>query len=223
MWGDAPHAHKEHCDYDRRRLFQKKVIKVTRIPYISFGRVGNFPGNFGFLLKHNSGLEMVSLVDSQGSTINSTAAIQRLARAISISNGQFSLLLACCNSVNKQQQILSFLEEFSSVRTKEIWLSPSSETLYTTISKVLEDSTQPEVLMVRGLDSVVAINHLIISTNVMRDEFRKQFQFPLVLWVNDEILRKLVWLAPDLKDWAASTIRFDMPSNQLINTQALIA
>ena len=73
--------------------------------------------------------------------------------------------------------------------------------------------------MVRGLESVVAINQLIISTNIMRDEFRKQFRFPLVLWVNDEILCKLVWLAPDFKDWAASTIRFDLPTNQLVESE----
>jgi hypothetical protein len=50
----------------------------------------------------------------------------------------------------------------------------------------------------------------------MRDEFRKQFQFPLVLWVNDEILRKLLLLAPDLKDWAATTIRIDLPDHVLV-------
>ncbi len=82
---------------------------------------------------------------------------------------------------------------------------------------------QPDVLMVRGLESVIDINELIISTNLMRDEFRKQFHCPLVLWVNDEILRKLIWLAPDLKDWAASTIRFDVPSNQSVEQQALSA
>jgi hypothetical protein len=152
---------------------------------------------------------MIGLVNSQDSTVN----IQRLARALRMSNGQFSLLLACCNSTIRQQQILSLLKEFSSVDFQEISIPPSAETLYTTITNVL-GMTQPEALMIRGLESVEEINQLVISTNLMRDEFRKQFQFPLVLWVNDEILRKLVWLAPDLKDWAASTIRFDVPNNQ---------
>jgi hypothetical protein len=135
-----------------------------------------------------------------------------------VSGGQFSLLLACCNCVQKQQQALNLLTEFSSVDIYEISLSPTDDKLYTAITSQI-GTTQPEALMIRGLESVVAINQLIISTNIMRNEFRKQFQFPLVLWVNDEILRKLVWLAPDFKDWAASTIRFDVPNNQLIESE----
>ncbi len=57
----------------------------------------------------------------------------------------------------------------------------------------------------------------------MRNEFRNKFHFPLVLWINDEILCKLVWLAPDLKDWAASTIRFDSSTNFSIESASLSA
>ncbi|MEH2278513.1 MAG: hypothetical protein V7K40_27965 [Nostoc sp.] len=161
---------------------------------------------------------MISLSNSENSTVSSTAATNRLARAIMVSSGEFSLILACCNSVERQQQVLNVLIEFSSADIQEILLSPAADTLYAAITTTI-GTTQPEALMVRGLESVVEINQLIISTNIMRDEFRKQFRFPLVLWVNDEILCKLVWLAPDLKDWAASTIRFDIPHNQLVESE----
>jgi hypothetical protein len=164
---------------------------------------------------------MISLVNNQDSTTNYTAAIKRLARAIMMSDGEFSLLLVCTN-VKMQEQILSWLEEFCSTDIEEILIPPSANTLYTPLSNAI-GTTQPEALIVRGLESVVEINQLIISTNLMRDEFRKQFPFPLVLWINDEILRKLVWLAPDLKDWAASTIRFDVPDDQFIEETALYA
>ncbi len=134
-----------------------------------------------------------------------------------VADGEFSLLLACCNSNYRQQDVLSLLKEFSPVDIKEIVLPPTAETLYTHIASTLGES-QPQALMVRGLESVTAINQLIISTNLMRDELRK-FQFPLVLWVNDDILRKLVWLAPDLKDWAACTLRFDTHTVQLPERQ----
>lgn len=165
---------------------------------------------------------MISLMNPQYSTVNITAPIQRLVRAMMGSQGEFSLLLASCNSTTKQQQILNLLNEFFPVEIKEIELPPSAETLYSTIISEL-GSTQPESLMVRGLESVTAINQLLISTNIMRDELRKQFQFPLVLWVNDEILQKLVWLAPDLKNWAACTIRFDSSHNQLVEQQSMSA
>jgi hypothetical protein len=161
---------------------------------------------------------MVSLINSQQSTTNYTAAITRLTRAIMMSNGEFSLVLACCN-VQKQQQIVSRLEEFSSADIREVVISPSAQTLYTPLINAI-GTTLPEALIVRGLESVVEINQLIISTNLMRDEFRKQFPFPVVLWVNDEIVRKLVWLAPDLKNWAGSTIRFDAPNEQFVDQTA---
>ncbi|MDJ0732866.1 MAG: hypothetical protein QNJ47_02075 [Nostocaceae cyanobacterium] len=165
---------------------------------------------------------MIGLINSQHSKVNPTDAAKRLARAIMLSQGQFSLLLACCNSSSQQERALSLLAEFSPVTIKEILISPSAETLYTTIANTI-GSNQPEALMVRGLESVVGINQLITSTNMMRDEFGKRFNFPLILWVNDEIVRKLIWLAPDLKDWAATTIRFDLPSHELIEMTALSA
>ncbi len=161
---------------------------------------------------------MIGLNNSEKDTVSSTASTKRLARAMMVSGGEFSLILACCNSVERQQQVLNLLTEFSSTDIHEILLSPAADTLYTAITSAI-GATQPEALMVRGLESVVEINQLIISTNIMRNEFRKQFRFPLMLWVNDEILRKLVWLAPDFKDWAASTIRFDVPHNQLVESE----
>ncbi|WP_244141941.1 hypothetical protein [aff. Roholtiella sp. LEGE 12411] len=158
---------------------------------------------------------MISLRNSEDSRVSTTVAIKRLARAMTVSAGEFSLVLACCNCVKTQQQILNSLIEFSPANIQDILLTPEIETLYTTIKTKIGD-TQPEALMVRGLESVLAINQLITSTNLIRNEFQKKFRFPLVLWINDEILRKLVWLAPDFKDWAASTIRFDVASNQLI-------
>ncbi|MBV6626798.1 MAG: hypothetical protein KI793_28325 [Rivularia sp. (in: Bacteria)] len=157
---------------------------------------------------------MISLIDSQNSTTSDMAVVQRLARAINLAaapngfaNGEFSLLLACCNSANKQEEILSVLREFSTVNIRKVILSSKAQTLYSNIVSVL-GSAQPDALVVRGLESVEAINELIISTNLMRDEFGKKFKFPLVLFVNEDILRKLIRLAPDLKDWAASTFRF---------------
>ncbi|WP_315789967.1 hypothetical protein [Fischerella sp. JS2] len=157
---------------------------------------------------------MINLIKTQEHDTSTTAAIARLARAITLSHGQFSLLLVCCNSTNKQQ-LVSLLNEFLPIAIAQLSLSASAQTLYTNITSAI-GSNHPEALMVDGLESVVAINQLIISTNLMRDEFRKQFQFPLVLWINDEILRKLILLAPDLKDWAATTIKIDLPNHVLV-------
>ncbi|BCL38507.1 hypothetical protein [Nostoc sp. MS1] len=162
---------------------------------------------------------MNSLNNPQHLLTDITAATKRLERAIMLSDGEFSLILACSNSV-KKQQILNCLKTSSLNNIQQITLSPTDETLYTTIKSVL-GTAQPEALMILGLESVEAINQLILSTNMMRDEFRKSFHFPVVLWLNDEILQKLIWLAPDLKNWAANTIRFDVTQKQLIEATAL--
>jgi hypothetical protein len=189
------------------RLSQGMSSKLPKLQLIILYLSGNFVDIF---LSYRAKLRilMVSSLKAQGISANTVAPIQRLARAMMVSNGQFSLILACCNSVSRQQQILSWLKEFSEANFQEILIPSTAQTLYTTISSNLE-SKQPEALMVRGLESVVAINQLIICTNIMRDELRKQFKFPMILWVTDDILKKLIWLAPDLKDWAASTIRFE--------------
>ncbi|QLE57085.1 hypothetical protein [Nostoc sp. TCL26-01] len=151
---------------------------------------------------------MKSLSNSPDVLTDSTVAAQRLARAMMLAGGDFSLILACCNSVKRQQQILNLLHKSCLTKIQEVTLLPTDETLYTTIKTAI-GTAQPEALIVKGLESVEAINQLILSANIMRDEFRKDFHFPLVLWVNDEIIHKLVWLAPDLKNWTANTIRFE--------------
>ncbi|MCF4967016.1 hypothetical protein [Nostoc sp. CMAA1605] len=165
---------------------------------------------------------MKTLINSPDHLAQTTAATQRLERAIMLAAGDFALILACCNSPQKQQQILNLLTPSSALKIQEIVLQATDETLYTTIQDKI-GNLHPEVLMITGLESVVAINQLIASTNIMRDEFRKSFHFPVVLWLNDEILNKLVWLAPDLKNWSANTIRFDFPQHQLIDNPILIA
>ena len=40
--------------------------------------------------------------------------------------------------------------------------------------------------------------------NQVREEFRKNFHFPLVLWITDEISSKLIRSAPDFESWGTS-------------------
>ncbi|NET55789.1 MAG: hypothetical protein F6K47_06365 [Symploca sp. SIO2E6] len=139
-------------------------------------------------------------------------SMERLVRAITLSEGQFSLILVCCNRLPLRRKKLKQLVEGSPVPVQEITLHPSVNTLFTTIETAVKGSPPP-ALMVSGLESVVAIDEVLSSTNLVRDEFRKQFPFPLVLLINDEILQKLIRLAPDFKSWSANPIRFQVLEN----------
>ena len=142
---------------------------------------------------------------------------RKLIRVITLSQGAFSLILLRCNYTFFQEQIFSKLQEVETV--KKIHLLPNIKTIYTNIADQLTyqlDHQPPSALMVFGLESVSNIDAVLTATNQAREEFRNNFNFPVFFWVNDAILRKIIRLAPDFKNWA-TTIEFQPPSHQLIN------
>lgn len=154
-----------------------------------------------------SPLTMTDLYFSPQVVASNQRSLKRLHRAISLSQGQFSLIVACCNNQALRQQMAQKLEDLFSGQIQELVLNPSFQKLYTTIQANCQEC-QPQALMIFGLESIEKVDPLLVSTNLVRNEFGKKFSFPVVLWVNDETLCKLVRLAPDFKSWAASTIRF---------------
>ncbi|MGB7430388.1 MAG: hypothetical protein WA933_21555 [Microcoleaceae cyanobacterium] len=149
-------------------------------------------------------------VQSQRPKTESTrniSAFKQLMRSITYSRGQFSLILACCNHPLMRQEISQQLHQQCQFHVREIFLERSATTLYSTIQTEL-GTEHPEALMVYGLESVEALNQLLIATDTVRDEFRK-FDFPLVLWVTDEILKKLIRIAPHSFSWASIGIKFE--------------
>jgi WD40 repeat protein len=149
--------------------------------------------------------------------VNNESSLNSLTRAIRFSQGHFSLVLAYSNYADLQTRVLQQIHENlrdDNYKIQELHLPPNIRTLYRLIQ--LEMAEQPSVLMVLGLESVTALNELLSATNNVRDEFRKRMPFPIVLWVNDEVLQKLIRLAPDFTSWAATPIRFEMTTDELL-------
>lgn len=142
-------------------------------------------------------------------------ALEELARAIEWDVGQFALILARCNSANLRSHLIQQLREICSVEIREIVLDQSVKTLYSTIQAELGQE-QPQALMVCGLESVSTLDQLLTGANQVREEFRKNFHFPLVWWVTDEVLQKLIRLAPDLQSWF-TTVEFEIATEELIH------
>ncbi|MBG1267999.1 hypothetical protein F8S12_17000, partial [Nostoc sp. WHI] len=147
-------------------------------------------------------------------------ALRNLGRAIALSNGQFSLVLVYCNYRVLQEQMLQRLEELSSGvhQIQKVVLPHNARSLYTSIHLQLELLTQdnpPSALMILGLELVDGLDDLLRSINHIRDEFRKRHPFPMILWVNEEVLQKVVRLAPDFASWAATPIQFEMTTQSL--------
>jgi tetratricopeptide (TPR) repeat protein/roadblock/LC7 domain-containing protein len=143
------------------------------------------------------------------------SALEELAWAIEASVGQFKLFLARCNYTRLRSQMVERLQELMSVKIGILELNESEKTLYARIQAEL-DSEQPDALMVFGLESVGDLDQLFGATNQVREEFRKNFHFPVVLWVNDEVFKKLLQLAPDFESWAITT-EFVVATNELVD------
>ncbi|HEY9693170.1 MAG TPA: hypothetical protein V6D15_13240 [Oculatellaceae cyanobacterium] len=152
----------------------------------------------------------------EGIHIKNERSLKTLVRAIAISQGRFTLILLQCNYAELRAQILEQLQSQNLGDIREIFLPQSANKLDAIIAaEVGED--RPNAIMVLGLESVTAIDDLLSVTNQARDKLRHNFSFPLVWWVNDEILTKLIRLAPDLYTWAGVPIKFDFTTNQLID------
>ena len=165
---------------------------------------------------------MTDLIKVQETANYNERSLKTLVRSIAMSQHQFSLILVRCNYEQLRQQIAQRLREASPVPIQDIVLPASVKTLYTTLlSSTFLEGYSPvgsaSALMVFGLETVVAIDELMASTNQVRDEFRKNFSCPVILWVTDEIVTKMIRLAPDFKSWAAATIKFEMAVDELIN------
>jgi WD40 repeat protein/tetratricopeptide (TPR) repeat protein len=165
---------------------------------------------------------MTDLIKVQETANYNERSLKTLVRSIAMSQHQFSLILVRCNYEQLRQQIAQRLREASPVPIQDLVLPASVKTLYTTLlsSTSLEGYSpvgSASALMVFGLETVVAIDELMASTNQVRDEFRKNFSCPVILWVTDEIVTKMIRLAPDFKSWAAATIKFEMAVDELIN------
>ena len=138
-----------------------------------------------------------------------------LDRAITLSEGQFSLILVRCNYQICKEPIWERLQKIARVPLMQLVLEESSKNLYTSILSATIHNPSA-ALIVFGLESIIEIDQVLALTNQVRDEFRKSLTSPLVLWVTDEVLHKLARFAPDFKSWAATSIKFELPTNQLI-------
>ncbi|MDZ7959860.1 MAG: hypothetical protein RMY34_18585 [Aulosira sp. DedQUE10] len=142
-------------------------------------------------------------------------SLQELAWAIATSQGEFSLILALCNAASLQKALNQRLQASCSQQIREIVLDKSVKTFFQTIRNLLGEE-QPQALIVSGLESVSHLEQVLTAANQVREEFRKNFHFPLVVWVTDEVLQKLMRLAPDLQSWA-TTVEFAIATDDLIN------
>ena len=150
-----------------------------------------------------------------------------LLRSIERLQGEFALILVRCNYASLRDRTVDRLQQ-QNPNIQTLTLPETTKSLYTEIRRHLSHSptpllphslTPPSALFILGLETLTALDPVLVSTNSIRDEFRNQFPFPLVLWVNDWGLQKLTRLAPDFKSWSGgAVIDFELAIADLIDS-----
>ena len=146
--------------------------------------------------------------------INNEHSLQRLSWTIQASAGKFKLILARCNYAQLRDTLISRLREMCPVEISILYLKPSEKKLYTAIQE--EVGANVQALMIVGLETLQDLPQMLTSANQLREEFRRSFSFPLVLWVNDEVYTQMMQLAPDFESWA-TTRNFTLPHAEINN------
>ncbi|HLO85643.1 MAG TPA: ribosome assembly protein 4 [Nostocaceae cyanobacterium] len=141
-------------------------------------------------------------------------SLQKLAWALESSAGEFKLILAKCNYVHWRNKLIQQLQQICQLEISTLHLSSSVENLYTTIQAQNIDTIQ--ALMVVGLENHTHLHQILTKANQIRELFRNNFHFPIVLWINDEIYKQIMQVSPDLESWT-TTRNFPIPHNELVN------
>ena len=147
---------------------------------------------------------------------NNNDTLDDIIWSIEASPGEFSLGLAMCNYPELRDRLIESLQEKCSLDIRTVALRPDVIRLSDALSKAVgEDS--PDALTVSGFESLVRLGDVLAGANLSRDRFREKFQFPLVLWMDDAVLRKLGRIAPDFENWAGIPSRFEPSDDELLD------
>ncbi|HBB32679.1 MAG TPA: hypothetical protein DC064_13005, partial [Cyanobacteria bacterium UBA9273] len=145
--------------------------------------------------------------------IANESALEELAWTIEAYQGRFLLVFARCNYTSLRSRLIQRLEELCPVDIRTLTLNPNDTALYARIQAELAGE-QPGALMVLGLESVLSLAELLSSADLVREEFRKNCRFPLIVWVSDGIKNQWMQLAPNLESWGTST-EFNISAEEL--------
>ncbi|MEM6399717.1 MAG: ATP-binding protein [Cyanobacteria bacterium P01_D01_bin.116] len=142
--------------------------------------------------------------------------LEELAWTLEASVGEFKLILARCNYLRLRSRLVKGLRQLTDIDVRIVNLKRSDKSLYGIVAEEIKDNP-PDAIMVFYLESVHNLKQMLSATNQIREEFRKRFHFPIVLWVTDEVLPQLVRSASDFESWATTT-EFAIATQELIDT-----
>ncbi|MEM8611212.1 MAG: hypothetical protein AAGF93_04270, partial [Cyanobacteria bacterium P01_H01_bin.105] len=153
------------------------------------------------------------------------AALEELTSAIVFGQGAdtITLLLVRCNYERLRDQMVEQLEQRLDEEELQgpvqvLRLGADDTNLYAQLQTT--QNSQPGAVLVLGTEQLGSLETFLVELNKRREEFRREFAFPLVLWFTDEGYRLLSQYANDFESIAGGeTIEFTLSAETL--TQGL--
>ncbi|WP_287131357.1 tetratricopeptide repeat protein [Candidatus Cyanaurora vandensis] len=147
--------------------------------------------------------------------------------SIEAGQGQLGLLIAVCNDVRFNKEIISRYEHELSqqgIHTHQITLDPKEPNLRAALEQVVEANTplshgEPSVVTVLGMEQLFFLRlgaersawEIFFGYSQWTREALRVFRFPVVLWVSHNLLTELSKNAPDFWSWRSGVFRFTAP------------
>ncbi|HSM81879.1 MAG TPA: tetratricopeptide repeat protein, partial [Nodosilinea sp.] len=135
--------------------------------------------------------------------------LAELLRLLTLCRGEFGLILAVCNGSALRQQLIEQVYQQRPYPLTRLALAPGTQSLYRAITEAMQ-ADPAEAVMVTNLEALPNVDQLLGGANQIREEFRR-LQQPLVLWITDQGLQRLMRDTPDLYSWA-DTVEFATPA-----------
>ena len=142
------------------------------------------------------------------------ATLKLLLRAIALSEGEFALLLARCNSTEVRDRLVADLKAQLGSGLYDCHIKKDDDRVVNLVDILDDVSEGTQVINVR-LEASPHLHDILALANNAREEFRKRFKFPLVLWVTDDVDAQLSRRSPDLASWAAPPFDFVLDRAEL--------
>ncbi len=153
-----------------------------------------------------------------GNSAQNQAALEELTSAIAFGQGAdtITLLLARCNYGRLRDQMVEQLGQRLAGEDLQgpvqvLQLGTDDYNLYAQLQMMQRGDSPPGAVLVLGMERLGSLEVFLVELNKRREEFRREFPFPLVLWFTDQGYRLLSKHANDFESIAGGeTIEFTL-------------
>ncbi|MFN7715560.1 MAG: tetratricopeptide repeat protein [Pseudanabaenaceae cyanobacterium] len=171
--------------------------------------------------------DLVDLPDPENTTDLNEDSYDDLIVSIEAGMGKLSLLIAVCDDVNFRNEIINRYETElqPDIRPYRVTLDRKEPSLRAAVARIIQSDTylqenNPAIITVTGTEELYFLRlgqerseqEIFFGYLQWTREALREFHYPIVLWVNKQVLNSLVKQAPDFWSWRKGVFVFISPN-----------